>query len=520
MKKRKAAPSGCDPAKETTRVAALESGHDIACCQCRLVTPMFGGGVATGVVDRAMPIRATSIRGQLRFWWRLLNRRDAERNLKPSKALFEAERAIWGGLGGVDDLAKSKVSVQVHGLDAVTLKPAATYPEGKSFPLWDSKDDAYALFPASDIGRGDGGGKRAAELLPAGHKFELRVVRGKGLDETQWQQVLAALRWWGAFGGVGARTRRGAGAVDVTMEGQPLRPPSKAELDAAGCKLALGVGGANAESAWRQAIEKLREFRQGPGVGRKPGKDPKRPGRSRWPEPDSIRKLSGQGAPEHPVEHPALGTFPRAMFGLPIITHFKDKGEPEDTSLQPVPAGKSMPADRMASPLIVRAVKLEGGKWAAGALLLPREHIDAMSLVLLHTKSKRQLGAEMKPGQWWQPEKAAQIRPLQALGTDPLEAFLAGFPKMKWPEPPAPKPQAMERTFSRPFVQMASNGTLKVKPRDNNAKEFVMLQDDARKVLEALSESAQKTLKERKPFSKLDLIVRESLFIAVKEHKE
>lgn len=36
---------------------------------CQLITPMYGGGVISTKVDTAMPIRASGIRGQLRFWW-------------------------------------------------------------------------------------------------------------------------------------------------------------------------------------------------------------------------------------------------------------------------------------------------------------------------------------------------------------------------------------------------------------------------------------------------------------------
>jgi len=39
--------------------------------QIRLITPLFGGGVAAGETDSTLPIRGTSIRGQLRHWWRL-----------------------------------------------------------------------------------------------------------------------------------------------------------------------------------------------------------------------------------------------------------------------------------------------------------------------------------------------------------------------------------------------------------------------------------------------------------------
>ena len=57
--------------------------------QCELITPMYGGGVKAGVVDRNMPIRASALRGQLRFWWRLLN--------STTYPLFSAESALWGG---------------------------------------------------------------------------------------------------------------------------------------------------------------------------------------------------------------------------------------------------------------------------------------------------------------------------------------------------------------------------------------------------------------------------------------
>ncbi|MEJ2046041.1 MAG: type III-B CRISPR module RAMP protein Cmr1 [Reinekea sp.] len=39
--------------------------------ECELVTPLYGGGIEAGVIDEEMPIRASSIRGQLRFWWRI-----------------------------------------------------------------------------------------------------------------------------------------------------------------------------------------------------------------------------------------------------------------------------------------------------------------------------------------------------------------------------------------------------------------------------------------------------------------
>ena len=61
--------------------------------ECKLVTPMYGGGVNGGQVDKEMPIRASAIRGQLRFWWRIAC------GPKDPKVMREKEEAIWGGIG-------------------------------------------------------------------------------------------------------------------------------------------------------------------------------------------------------------------------------------------------------------------------------------------------------------------------------------------------------------------------------------------------------------------------------------
>lgn len=67
-----------------------------------LITPMFGGGVKARTVDTGMPIRAREVRGQLRFWWRLLAKH---------KNLREAEELIWGGISGDDENEKSNKGV-------------------------------------------------------------------------------------------------------------------------------------------------------------------------------------------------------------------------------------------------------------------------------------------------------------------------------------------------------------------------------------------------------------------------
>jgi CRISPR-associated protein Cmr1 len=112
-------------------------------------------------------------------------------------------------------------------------------------------------------------------------------------------------------------------------------------------------------AAWDAAVGLMREFRQGENVGRNRGTAPNRPGRSRWPEADSLRSITGEGEDRHlpgiTTEEPA---FPRAELGLPIVFHFKDQMDsPNNSELYPQRTPES---HRMASPVIVRPFGIWG----------------------------------------------------------------------------------------------------------------------------------------------------------------
>ena len=80
---------------------------------CELVTPMYGGGVKSTVVDKQMPIRASSIRGQLRFWWRLLAKH--KWNLGTDIEIQQQEFLLWGGMGsGDEDGTAGQVFLRVY----------------------------------------------------------------------------------------------------------------------------------------------------------------------------------------------------------------------------------------------------------------------------------------------------------------------------------------------------------------------------------------------------------------------
>ncbi len=400
--------------------------------QVTTITPVYGGGVTAGEPDAELPVRASSIRGQLRFWWRLLHR------THHGRALFTAERQLWGAMGQPNRDYASKVRLRVREVSNVRWEACARFSQGRdgryrSTPNFLHNIPPYAMFPGQGRLARD---RRSIENDPADVLLPgLGFVLDVECPSDRWSEVEQTLRWWASFGGLGTRTRRGLGSVRVAE----LTPVTPEEVVVVGGQLVQKrptMGNPNA--AWRIAVDALQKFRQDINLGRNPGQQPNRPGRSRWPEPDALRLITGKtrvkadGVALTP-QHPAGNVFPRARFGMPIIFHFQgergdQQADPGDISLQPAHW------DRMASPLILKAMALDAEQFAACALLLPTDHLDQLALSLTGADLRREL--VLPPGDWW-PENSAEalalvqeIGPLQNRGAgDPLLAFLDYFEK-------------------------------------------------------------------------------------------
>lgn len=123
----------------------------------------------------------------------------------------------------------------------------------------------------------------------------------------------------------------------------------------------------------------MRSFRQEPNIARSPGNG--HPGRSYWPEPDSIRRITGKSAPQHQPEHQAGVYFPRADLGLPIIHDIRGGGEPGKISVEPAAS------TRMASPVIVKPLMLNNGQALPLIMLLNAPHVWDMAIKLVDRNS-------------------------------------------------------------------------------------------------------------------------------------
>jgi len=412
-----------DNALPAPRSRATRGGQDVKEISVRLevVTPILGGGTQTRAVDEIDVIRTATVRGHLRFWWRALYTVE-----HPSaSALYARESEVWGR-AATDEGGRSAVEIRIVVEQKGDIDTSDI--DLKQTP------GAYALWPARAIrekGQGQNTKPPAPRRMP-GTRFQLTLTTAASFEP----EVRNALRAWILFGGYGSRTRRGLGSFTV-LEDRQSWLPSEATREAikalfgfdilaepraapgdvpwlAGAALQVGRADRDAMKAWTTALDWLKEFRQGtsgaPGDrAREPGTgkpQPQRPSISNWPEGDKVRRLSSpqRGLPwAHKPRHNGTPAWPRAGFGLPIIGQFQQqsrqarpgwkKGDKKPRNLYwhelpssdpnhgTEPAGFELrwrsgntEHDRLASPLIVKALPLADGTFVPCALWLNRAY--------------------------------------------------------------------------------------------------------------------------------------------------
>jgi CRISPR-associated protein Cmr1 len=320
--------------------------------------------------------------------------------------------------------------------------------------LYDSREGeaspgGYALWPAKDQAADPTRNREYVPTAPRrkpGTQFRLTLVAPTDREP----ELRNVVRAWLLFGGYGSRTRRGLGSFAVVGDAADLlpedvtrasfaalfgrdifTPASKSATDVswlAGAALQVGDAERYADRAWTKAVDWLKEFRQGTTGGsgnraREPGAG-SRPSISNWPEADKVRHLTGK-THAHPPRHNNTPAWPRAGFGLPIIGQFQTRAR--DGSRLDEPGGFEMrwrsageEHDRLASPLIVKALPLADGTFVPCALWLGRGLPAHAEVGLARPKQGRPKEKEVDP------RSAAPFDHLVAPGDTPQFSALAG----------------------------------------------------------------------------------------------
>ena len=399
----------------------------------RLITPLYGGGAKTQQPDEVTVVRASEIRGLLRFWWRATRGGQFDGSLEKMR---RAEEAIWGS-AAEEDKGPSPISLAVqvinrgHEIRQVTVH---TKRGEKQVKIGDpSSPYGYVAFPLRDNNGSVWGGV----------EFELHITLHTAtvkVDDREFnlqEEIDAALWAWETFGGVGARTRRGFGALQLTkVNGKPVAEPTVEEIRKSIHK-GLSKDGYvkrsqwpdgvphlhpammwvitarrnDADRAWKDLFGALKEFRQ----ARYPDEEDRPYGRSKWPEPDAIRRLTGTHSPGHAPQHPVTNKFPRGRLGLPIIFQFKD----EDDDDPPKTILEGSEHERFASRLILRPLACQKG--AVGLAFVLEGPNDPPGGYVLKEQSNAQI--LYRPEAELAEDEARQIEPLNG-EPDVLKAFM------------------------------------------------------------------------------------------------
>lgn len=412
----------------------------------KLITPLFGGGVEAGVNDPITPIRASGIRGQLRFWWRAIRGGSTDPNLSDPQRLDDMqqrEAQIWGSTITTDDNGVSMISLQVtvgeH--DKGTIFAAKKHKHQPTHIGHPQSAYGYAAFPLNES-RGE---------VTQDIRFTLTI----NYPKTYQEDVEATLWAWETFGGVGGRTRRGFGSlmleefyINEVKQVIAISPSSITEakrwLDkkiqlytkdriwptsipipnlASKIRIELiQVHGSGAIPVWKELIDELKAFRQQrKKVGAAFGKN-------RWPEPDHIRYLTNSSMEKHRNPNP-IRKFPRAAFGLPIIFEFKKEdqklGDPSGKyTLQGSSIDGTIKYERLSSPLIIKPIPINGG-FAGLAIILAGSWLP--EILVLNGQSSKKLypvQSELDPTEAALIKDVSHNQPLLEGKTNVLDAFM------------------------------------------------------------------------------------------------
>lgn len=409
------------------------SDHITQIREYRLITPLFGGGVEPSKADPVTVIRVTEVRGHLRFWWRACR----GGHFSTLAEMKKKEDKIWGAAAMETGGGPSKVQVVVE----ITKR-------GQPFKALNTRREevpigkpgspySYVAFPLNESGGS----------VQAGIEFNLKIS-----FPSQYQlEVEAALWAWETFGGIGARTRRGFGALRlVKIDNVPTALPTVAELTnklTKGLEMYVLPGTAPqrvpqlpriptatqlclllkpreaVDRVWNTLFNALREFRhQCPTTQDERGR--RRPGRNKWPEPDAIRRITKRSKYSDYISK--IDAFPRAAFGLPIIFEFKkDDQRSGDPSGKNTLQGKSedgQPYERWASPLILKPIECSDGAVGVALVLM---NTSLPPTIILKTGNKEiAVRAELSVAEAHTIQRSGGNQPLLGNQTNVVTAFL------------------------------------------------------------------------------------------------
>lgn len=290
---------------------------------CEVLTPLFLAGADP---NGSPELRAPSIRGALRWWYRALL---GGRGLTDLAALREAEQSVFGRTGRASPVRLRVLPYEV----AEQGQPSKQIPK-----LSESNTGTAYLWHFVQAGDNN------REYVAPGARFEVQLLAKPG-DEEALEEAAAAFWLLVHLGGLGTRSRRMAGAVAADLIDAPggvdvpsFAPEEDYDTWFQQSLRDLGVGGASVPAlpAFSLLHPRHTDIHRLEGVSRED-----------WEE---LVEMIGTAFKEHRED---LEVPEKVGLGLPIVT-------PEKTDdITVTQQGREV--DRRASPLWLQVVRLRGG---------------------------------------------------------------------------------------------------------------------------------------------------------------
>lgn len=152
---------------------------------CRFITPAFLGGADPNGTPE---LRAPSIKGALRFWWRAMN------GHLPIEALKKAEESVFGS-------TEKRSSIIVR-----TSHPECDFFEEKWFQFNNQSKPATKYLFFTTLLKGN----EERKALPEKSEFKVQISAMSN-NTLALKQSVCSFWLWAHFGGIGMRSRRGGG---------------------------------------------------------------------------------------------------------------------------------------------------------------------------------------------------------------------------------------------------------------------------------------------------------------------
>lgn len=299
------------------------------CLKLRLLTPCFAGGTRP---DQEAEIRVPAIRGQLRWWFRILG---GFRSLE-ALPLLQQESLVFGGGPAPHRHASPlvlRLSVPTGGQLTTRMALTAEAVQNQAGPPAN-----YFLHPLQRRPRAGFSGV----TLPA---FHLDYHwRGPG---DLWEDLHALLHVFGHWGSLGFRSRRAFGALGY----QDSAPALQAALERFNWKDRIIVKHLPARDASQAIVVLAQWLRKWRNYGRSPNHLNTFEPALRWTRPDHDAGLKRHDGPVY-----------RAALGLPLRQDYHDGRSVEWLARRPDRPDRS---GHFASPVLLRPYQASSGRWLA-----------------------------------------------------------------------------------------------------------------------------------------------------------